>query len=359
MPIWARKKKNKHKPSLEGGELSAHSRQGSGSHEVLPQEGVRPTNTMAPSPDDTSPLHLSTSPIRRSSKRGSTSGSQVQYARERYEQLEQKLRTSPERVRKPSPEKIANFGSNALNSSGRFSSASPAEYTRASSSIKRRPSGSSLQGSLGGAYQFSRPAGETSALGYLPESTLEGMKLEVGKEKVFNGVRLTLPPLKTSSVEVRRVTATKSAAMGGFGFILRKAFQPDPEQPDTAMLVHVVEPRSNYQGPLMTGDRIVEVNGENVAHSPHERVVELIKSSGDFVEMWVALVPELRELNLRGALDDTSLTSSTSSSKLSGSMGRGTGSGKKAKSGAGTLRQRAAHRTKAGGFQVRERAAEI
>lgn len=354
MPIWARKKKNKHKPSLEGGELSAHSRQGSGSHEVLAQESVRPTNTMAPSPDDTSPLHLSTSPIRRSIKRGSTSGGQVQYARERYEQLEQKLRTSPERVRKPSPEKTASFGSSTLNSSGRFSSASPAEYTRASASIKRRPSGSSLQGSLGGAYQFSRPAGETStsALGYLPESTLEGMKLEVGKEKVFNGVHLTLPPLKTSSVELRGVTATKSAAMGGFGFILRKSFQPDPEQPDTAMLVHVVEPRPNYQGPLMTGDRIVEVNGENVAHSPHERVVELIKSSGDFVEMKVASVPELRELNLRGALDDTGLTSSTSSSKISSSTGSGFGSGKKAKSGAGTLRQRAAHRSKAGGFQV-------
>ena len=352
MPIWARKKKNKHKPSLEGGELSAHSRQSSGSHEVLPQEGVRPTNTMAPSPDDTSPLHLSTSPIRRSTKRGSTTGGQVQYTRERFEKLEQ-LRTSPERARKPSPEKMASFGSSALNSSGRFSSTSPAEYTRASSSIKRRPSGSSLQGSLGGSYQFSRPAGETStsALGYLPESTLEGMKLEVGKEKVFNGVRLTLPPLKTSTVEVRRVTATKSTAMGGFGFILRKSFQPDPEQPDTGRLVHVVEPRPNYHGPLMTGDRIVEVNGENVANSPHERVVELIKSSGDFVEMWVASVPELMELNLRGALDDVGMTLSNSSTKLAANAG-GTGSGKKAKSGAGTLRQRAVQRNKGGGFQV-------
>ena len=177
------------------------------------------------------------------------------------------------------------------------------------------------------------------------ESSLEGMKLEVGKEKVFEGVNLLLPPLKTSSVEVRKVTAVKSPSMGGFGFILRKSFQPDPNQPDTPMLVHLVEPRPIYQGPLMTGDRIVEVNGENVAAAPHERVVELIKASGDVVELKVVSVPELMELNLRGAFDEGSPSSSPSKWSM------GTGSGKKVKSGAGTLRQRAAQRNMAG-FQV-------
>lgn len=84
MPIWTRKKKNKHKPSLDGGELTqepitpAHSRQPSGPHEpphVQPQDS-RPKGSMtaAPSqsPEETSPIHHSTtSPLRRS-KRGSS-----------------------------------------------------------------------------------------------------------------------------------------------------------------------------------------------------------------------------------------------------------------------------------------------
>lgn len=54
----------------------------------------------------------------------------------------------------------------------------------------------------------------------------------------------------------------------------------------------------------MTGDRIMEVNGENVEDAPHEEVVEMIKSSEGSVYLKVASMPELTELNTRGALDD-------------------------------------------------------
>ncbi len=126
-----------------------------------------------------------------------------------------------------------------------------------------------------------------------------------GREKTFAGLNLPLPPLQTTNVRLRDVEATKNSVGGGFGFILRKSFLPAPEYPDKTRLVHLVEPRKDYLGPLMTGDRIIEVNGQNVEDEPHENVVEMIKSSGDGVYLRVASMPELLELNARGALDET------------------------------------------------------
>ncbi len=133
---------------------------------------------------------------------------------------------------------------------------------------------------------------------------LDTLSLEIGKEKTFDGQYLPLPPLQTTMVRHRSVNAVKNAPGGGFGFILRKSYLPVPEDPDKTCLVHLIEPRSDYLGPLMTGDRIIEVNGESVEDAPHEMVVEMIKASGDSVELRVASMPELLELNARGALDD-------------------------------------------------------
>lgn len=130
-----------------------------------------------------------------------------------------------------------------------------------------------------------------------------GTTTEIGKEKEFKGVNLPLPPLQTTAVRLREVDARRNAQGGGFGFILRKSFLPMPEEPDKTKLVHLIEPRSDYTGPLMTGDRIIEVNGELVEDDPHETVVELIKASGECVNLKVASMPELVELNNRGALD--------------------------------------------------------
>jgi hypothetical protein len=126
---------------------------------------------------------------------------------------------------------------------------------------------------------------------------------EIGKEKEFEGVNLPLPPLQTTAVRLREVDARRNPQGGGFGFILRKSFLPMPDDPDKTKLVHLIEPRSDYLGPLMTGDRIIEVNGELVEDAPHEAVVELIKASGECVNLKVASMPELVELNNRGALD--------------------------------------------------------
>ena len=126
---------------------------------------------------------------------------------------------------------------------------------------------------------------------------------DISREKSFDGINMPLPPLQTSNIRLREVEAGRNAPGGGFGFILRKSYLPVPEDPEKTKLVHLVEPRADYLGPLMTGDRIIEVNGENVEDAPHEEVVEMIKASEVSVYLKVASMPELTELNARGALD--------------------------------------------------------
>lgn len=116
----------------------------------------------------------------------------------------------------------------------------------------------------------------------------------------YDSHSLPLPPLQTATVQHRSVLAEKNQQNGGgFGFILRQSYLPVPEDPGQTRLVHLVEPRPDYTGPLMTGDRIIRVNDSVVEDEPHDRVVELIKASGDEVELMVASMPELLELNAR------------------------------------------------------------
>lgn len=95
-----------------------------------------------------------------------------------------------------------------------------------------------------------------------------GSGLEMRKERTISGVDLPLPPLQTTRVRHRSIIAQKNAPGGGFGFILRKSYLPVPEDPEKTRLVHLVEPRTDYFGPLMTGDRIIEVNAANVEDAP-------------------------------------------------------------------------------------------
>ena len=190
-------------------------------------------------------------------------------------------------------------------------------------------------------YHSTPTDGETISHPFSQDSSFD-IRLEVGKEKEFEGINLKLPPIKPSKVRHRHVTSAKNPILGGFGFNLRKSFQPDPEDPEKPLLVHLVEPRPNYSGPLMTGDRILEVNGEDVQNSPHEMVANIIKRSGDVVDMKVASVPELMELNERGVFDYT-----TERVFKTESMGK-----KPAKGGAGTLRKIAAQKRQETNFQV-------
>ena len=156
-----------------------------------------------------------------------------------------------------------------------------------------------------------------------------GHSIEVVKEKEFEGIDLPLPPLRMTPVRLREIDALRNMQSGGFGFILRKSYLPSPEEPDKTKLVHLIEPRPDYYGPLMTGDRIIEVNGEDMEDAPHEVVVEMIKASRDCVSLKVASMPELLELNARGALDNPQNNPLERSSvfRRSGKAKQGTGKG--------------------------------
>ena len=265
------------------------------------------------------------------------SKSSVTAARELFESLS-KNQNSPEKYLRGntgSPEKSS--PSNPPYSSHSLTpTRDPLRAVRRSS----QPGLSSTTQSSMPTYHSTPTDGETISHPFSQDSSFD-IRLEVGKEKEFEGINLKLPPIKPSRVRHRDITSVKNPILGGFGFNLRKSFQPDPEDPEKPLLVHLVEPRPNYSGPLMTGDRILEVNGEDVQNSPHERVVDIIKRSGDVVDMKVASVPELMELNERGVFDDTTERIKTES------MGKKMGKG-----GAGTLRKIAAQRRQETNFQV-------
>ncbi len=338
MSWFAIRKKQKHERKVVRGEskdiepqLTGAYRPPSNSSIDGKDENGRPT----PSPTDYNLPSRETSSSPSYGDKGSTNQahSSVQSTKQMFESLSSKsLTNSPDHSYKggsTSPEKTS---LHSARYSGSYTT--PTHGHLRSSSRRNRQSGMSIASH--GSFAESTPIS-----GYTPQINIENtsfeMKLEVGKEKEFPHVKLKLPPLQTSRVRHRLVTSSKNPVVGGFGFNLRKAFQPHSEDPEKPLLVHLVEPRPNYFGPLMTGDRILEVNRENVENAPHERVVELIKSSGDIVEMKVASVPELMELNERGVFDDTGATISTGT--RSGSIARKIG-----KPGIGTLRKTAVER---------------
>ena len=125
-------------------------------------------------------------------------------------------------------------------------------------------------------------------------------------EKEFKGIDLELPPLKPSvKGSVRKVLLSRKP-QGGFGIKLSLSSIPDPTAPNYSRMGFLIEPRGDPSGegvPLVNGDVLLSVNGTAVEGFKYEDVVDIIKSSGQAVEIEVACLPELTELNERGALD--------------------------------------------------------
>ena len=97
-------------------------------------------------------------------------------------------------------------------------------------------------------------------------------------------------------VSPRPVVLFKSAT-GDFGFSMNRC---DPDE----IPLHILEPRNTNttQNGLISGDRLVEVNGLNVERCTHDQVVDIIRKCGDSVDLQVVAPPELYELAIRGAL---------------------------------------------------------
>ncbi|KAL8583266.1 hypothetical protein ACOMHN_043101 [Nucella lapillus] len=100
----------------------------------------------------------------------------------------------------------------------------------------------------------------------------------------------------------------------GYGFVLRGAksqthvgnlnFQPTPEFPALQYLEGVDSNSLAEKAGLRTGDFILEINGECVTRASHERVVQLIRASGDVLTMKV--------VSVKGALEQQQHPTSSS-----------------------------------------------
>ena len=130
----------------------------------------------------------------------------------------------------------------------------------------------------------------------------DDFKILDNKDKDYSGVELELPDLEVDDGLRERYVHVTKGPTGGFGFELRISYMPDPLMPDSSRPVHVLEPKSTCVASLMSGDILVEVNNVNVEFEPHDRVVEMIRAAGDEMDFVVRSVPELVELNIRGAL---------------------------------------------------------
>jgi len=130
-------------------------------------------------------------------------------------------------------------------------------------------------------------------------------------EKAFKAA-LKLPdivPSKPPRVRDLDITRTKA---GDFGFTLRKGTitQKNSSGNDTKQTVIFAEPgvgHNSLQTGLIPGDRLIEVNGDNVENVSREEIIDMIRKTGDSVKLKVQPIPELVELSVRPAVDGTAV----------------------------------------------------
>ncbi|KAL3858074.1 hypothetical protein ACJMK2_012688 [Sinanodonta woodiana] len=138
-----------------------------------------------------------------------------------------------------------------------------------------------------------------------PVETTQEESISLVAEKSYK-MNLKLPELAPSKApRVRELVITRTP-VGDFGFTLRKGVLTQRSNPDSKQTVIFAEPGVGQKGlvtGLIPGDRLVEVNGVNVEHSPREEIVELIKKAGESLTLKVQPIPELIELSVRPSAD--------------------------------------------------------
>ncbi|XP_042286936.1 unconventional myosin-XVIIIa-like isoform X1 [Thunnus maccoyii] len=121
-------------------------------------------------------------------------------------------------------------------------------------------------------------------------------------EKTFPGADLQLPMLAAPPIPDPRELELQRRNTGDFGFSLRRTTMLD-RQPDGGVcrrVVHFAEPGAGTKDwalGLVPGDRLVEINGNNVENKSRDEIVEMIRQSGDSVRLKVQPILELSELN--------------------------------------------------------------
>ncbi|KAK3084703.1 hypothetical protein FSP39_017720 [Pinctada imbricata] len=144
-----------------------------------------------------------------------------------------------------------------------------------------------------------------------PSSPSSGAESPQVQEKSFKS-NLKLPDIiPPKAPRVRELTLQRQPA-GDFGFTLRKAFITNKKnnEEDESRVVIFAEPGSGARGlqtGLIPGDRLIEINGVNVTETSREEIVEMIRNSGDTVNVKVQPIQELIELSVRPQQDGSSV----------------------------------------------------
>ncbi|XP_017268076.1 unconventional myosin-XVIIIa isoform X4 [Kryptolebias marmoratus] len=123
-------------------------------------------------------------------------------------------------------------------------------------------------------------------------------------EKTFPGANLELPMLVPPSEPDSRELEIQRRSTGDFGFSLRRTtmFERQPDGGVSRRLVHFAEPGAGTKDwalGLVPGDKLVEINGVNVENKSRDEIVEMIRQSGESVQLKVQPILELSELNRR------------------------------------------------------------
>ncbi|KAM9525642.1 unconventional myosin-XVIIIa isoform 17-T17 [Guaruba guarouba] len=113
---------------------------------------------------------------------------------------------------------------------------------------------------------------------------------------------LRLPPLVPPQPPTPRQLELQRRNTGDFGFSLRRTTMLDraPDGQVYRRVVHFAEPGAGTKDlalGLVPGDRLVEINGRNVESKSRDEIVEMIRQSGDTVQLKVQPILELSELS--------------------------------------------------------------
>ncbi|XP_075627965.1 unconventional myosin-XVIIIa isoform X6 [Balearica regulorum gibbericeps] len=119
---------------------------------------------------------------------------------------------------------------------------------------------------------------------------------------------LRLPALVPPQSPTPRQLELQRRNTGDFGFSLRRTTMLDraPDGQVYRRVVHFAEPGAGTKDlalGLVPGDRLVEINGRNVENKSRDEIVEMIRQSGETVQLKVQPILELSELSrcwLRG-----------------------------------------------------------
>ncbi|NXS54665.1 MY18A protein, partial [Brachypteracias leptosomus] len=113
---------------------------------------------------------------------------------------------------------------------------------------------------------------------------------------------LRLPALVPPQPPTPRQLELQRRNTGDFGFSLRRTTMLDraPDGQVYRRVVHFAEPGAGTKDlalGLVPGDRLVEINGRNVENKSRDEIVEMIRQSGETVQLKVQPILELSELS--------------------------------------------------------------